>query len=65
MQMEEIGREEGLWNPQIRQTHGWWMQLLPHPRAYSCALPSLLSLALSTEAVKLGWQRWKSSPICT
>lgn len=21
MQMEEIGREDGLWNPQIRQTH--------------------------------------------
>lgn len=43
MQMEEIGREEGLWNPQIRQTHDWWIQLLSHPGVYSYALPFLLS----------------------
>lgn len=50
MQMEEIGREEGLWNPQIRQTHDWWIQLPPHPGVCSCTLPFLLSLAFSAKA---------------
>lgn len=65
MQMEEIGRREGLWNPQIRQTHDWWMELLPQPEVYSFTFPFLLSLACSAEAVMSGWLRWKPFPTCT